>query len=97
MFMAQNLPPPARLATTSSLTLTMILVAKSQAIAPISVEAARFFSARRDASGPIAILATEFQIVVQPYSLIKVRNRPMSPAAQLVFDFIRAEATRRRP
>ena len=90
MFMAQNLPPPGRLATTSSLTLTMILVAQSQAIAPISVEAARYFSARKEARGPIAILSTEFQIVVQPYSLIRVRNRPMSPAAQLVFDFIRA-------
>ncbi|MGD0722190.1 MAG: LysR family transcriptional regulator [Roseiarcus sp.] len=95
MFMAKNLPPPERLATTASLTLTMILVAKSDAVAAISVEAARFFSAERDAPGPIAILPTDFQIVVQPYSLIKVRNRPMSPAAQSVFDFIRAEAVGR--
>jgi DNA-binding transcriptional LysR family regulator len=95
MFLAKNLTPPERLATTSSVTLTAILVAKSNAIAPISVEAARFFSAQRGALGPIEILATDFDIVVQPYSLIKLRNRPMSPAAQSVYDFIRGEAIAR--
>jgi DNA-binding transcriptional LysR family regulator len=95
MFLAKNLAPPRRLATTSSVTLTVILVAKSDAIAPISVEAARFFSAERGAPGAVEILATDFDIVVQPYSLIKVRGRPMSPAAQSVYDFIRGEAVAR--
>jgi DNA-binding transcriptional LysR family regulator len=95
MFLANNLAPPERLATTSSITLTMILVAKSNAIAPVSVEAAKFFSAQRDSPGAVEILATDFEIVVQPYSLIKVRHRPMSPAAQSVYDFIRNEAIAR--
>jgi DNA-binding transcriptional LysR family regulator len=96
MFLVKNLAPPQRLATTSSVAMTAILVAKSDAIAPLSVEAARFFSGRRGADGAIEILATDFEIVVQPYSLIKLRNRPMSPAAQSVYDFIRNEAIARR-
>jgi DNA-binding transcriptional LysR family regulator len=95
MFLAKNLSLPARLSNTSSLTLTMILVAKSNAIAPISVEAAKFFSTQQGAAGAIEILATDFGIVVQPYSLIKVRNRAMSPTAQSVYDFVRSEAVAR--
>jgi DNA-binding transcriptional LysR family regulator len=95
MFLAKNLSLPARLSNTSSLTLTMILVAKSDAIAPISVEAAKFFAVERGAAGAIEILPTDFEIVVQPYSLIKVRNRAMSPAAQSVYDFVRNEAIAR--
>jgi DNA-binding transcriptional LysR family regulator len=95
MFLAKNLSVPDRLSNTSSLTLTIILVAKSDAIAPISVEAAKFFSTQRGAAGAIEILPTDFQIVVQPYSLIKVRNRAMSPAAQSVYDFVRNEAVAR--
>ena len=77
--------------------MTAILVAKSDAIAPLSVEAARFLlAAARARTARIEILATDFEIVVQPYSLIKLRNRPMSPAAQSVYDFIRNEAIARR-
>jgi DNA-binding transcriptional LysR family regulator len=95
MFLAKNLLPPERLSNTASLFLTMILVAKSDAIAPISVEAAKFIAAQSPAPGSIAILRTQFDIVVQPYSLIKVRNRAMSPAAQSVYDFVRTEAIAR--
>jgi DNA-binding transcriptional LysR family regulator len=95
MFLSKNLTPPGRLSNTASLLLTMIMVAKSDAIAPMSVEAAKFVASHGDAPGPIEILPTEFEIVVQPYSLIKVRNRAMSPAAQSVYDFVRTEAIAR--
>jgi DNA-binding transcriptional LysR family regulator len=95
LFLAKNLSPPERLSNTSSLLLTMILVAKSDAIAPMSVEAARFAAPLKGASGAIEILPTSFEIVVQAYSLIRVRNRAMSPAAQSVYDFVRNEAIAR--
>jgi DNA-binding transcriptional LysR family regulator len=95
IFMASNLPLPERLSNTSSLTLTILLVAKSDAIAPISVEAAKFFATQRGAAGAIETLPTNFEIVVQPYSLLKVRNRAMTPAAQSVYDFVRNEAIAR--
>jgi DNA-binding transcriptional LysR family regulator len=94
MFLAENVPLPERLSNTTSLLLTMIMVAKSNAIAPMSIEAARFM-AQGAAGGPIEILPTQRLIVVQPYSLITVRNRAMSPAAQSVYDFIREEAVGR--
>jgi len=95
MFLADNVPMPDRLSNTTSLLLTMIMVAKSNAIAPISVEAAKFMA--QSPNGQVEILPTQRLIVVQPYSLIAVRNRAMSPAAQSVYEFIREEATVRRP
>lgn len=96
MFLAENVPMPERLSNTTSLLLTMIMVAKSNAIAPISIEAAKFM-AQNPGGGQVEILPTQRLIVVQPYSLIAVRNRAMSPAAQSVYEFIREEATVRRP
>ncbi|HLJ72099.1 MAG TPA: LysR family transcriptional regulator [Roseiarcus sp.] len=90
MFLAENMAMPERLSNTTSLLLTMIMVAKSNAIAPISVEAAKFMA--QSAVGPVEVLPTQRLIVVQPYSLIAVRNRALSPAAQSVYDFIREEA-----
>jgi DNA-binding transcriptional LysR family regulator len=94
MFLAENAPMPERLSNTTSLLLTMIMVAKSNAIAAMSIEAAKFM-ARSAIQGPIEILPTQRLIVVQPYSLIAVRNRAMPPAAQAVYDFIREEAVAR--
>jgi DNA-binding transcriptional LysR family regulator len=94
MFLSENVALPERLSNTTSLLLTMIMVAKSNAIAPMSIEAAKFI-ARGGADRPIEILQTRRQIVVQPYSLIAARNRVMSPAAQSVYDFIREEAVGR--
>jgi DNA-binding transcriptional LysR family regulator len=88
MFVARNLAPPRRLANTSSLLLTMFMVARSDAIAPLSVEAARFVAGRIG----IEILPTTFDVIVQPYSLIVVRDRVLPPAAQSVHEFFRAEA-----
>ena len=95
MFLTRNLQPPERLSNTSSLLLTMILVAKSDAIAPFSLEAARFATAQGGAAGALAILPTEAPIVVQPYSLISVRNRALLPAAQAVYDYIKQAALAR--
>jgi DNA-binding transcriptional LysR family regulator len=94
MFLAENVPLPERLSNTTSLLLTMIMVAKSNAIAPMSIEAAKFM-AQGGSDRPIEILPTRRQIVVQPYSLIAVRNRALPPAAQAVYDFIREEAVGR--
>ena len=94
MFRARNLQPPERFSNTSSMLLTMILVATSDAIAPISVEAATF-ATQGGVGNRLAILPTDSPIVVQPYSLIKVRDRPLSPAAQSVFDYIKTAALAR--
>ena len=94
LFQAANAAAPDRLVNTTSLFLTMMLVARSEAIAPVSVEAANFVC-RGDGPGALALLPTSFPIVVQPYSLIALRGRPLSPAAQTVYDILRAQARAR--
>ena len=91
LFLAGNVALPERVLNTSSLLLTMILVAQSNAIAPISFEAAKF-AAGGGGAGALEILPARFTVVLQPYSLISVRNRAMSPAAQSVFGLIRKQA-----
>ena len=94
LFLAAHVTPPERSLNTSSLTLSMMLVARSDAIAAMSVEAARF-ACEGVVPGALALLPTTFPIVVQPYSLIMMRNRLLSPAAQMVYDIIRAHAAKR--
>jgi molybdate transport repressor ModE-like protein len=94
MFLAASAPMPERLSNTSSLLLTMVLVAKSDAIAPMSIEAAKFL-AEGAGERPIEILPTERPIVVQPYGLLAARNRVLPPAAQTAYDVIKAEAAAR--
>jgi DNA-binding transcriptional LysR family regulator len=94
LFQAANAATPDRFLNTTSIVLAMMLVASSDAVAPLSVEAAKF-ACEGVAPGALAILPTDFQIVVQPYSLIALRHRPLSPAAQTVYEVIRAQAMAR--
>ena len=43
----------------------------------------------------LALLPTAFPLVVQPYSLISARKRPLSPAARTVYEAIRELAAAR--
>ncbi|WP_245428567.1 LysR family transcriptional regulator [Kumtagia ephedrae] len=81
IFLSRNIPLPERVLNTGSLLLTLVMVAQSDAIAPVSVEVARFIRGEQGLGGAIDVLPIDFDIVVQPYSLIKVRNRVLSPAA----------------
>ena len=91
LFLAARLPPPRHILATTSLTLTMMTVARGDAIAALSHEVARFAC---EGLGPraLAMLPTRFPLVVQPYSLIRARRRPLSPAARTVYDAISALA-----
>lgn len=88
-FLAQGAPLPERVLNTASLLLTLVMVAQSDAIAAVSVEVARFIQG--DIGGAIDVLPTDFDITVRPYSLITVRNRTLSPAAELLRNFIMRE------
>jgi DNA-binding transcriptional LysR family regulator len=91
LFQTANLETPRRILATTSLTLTMMTVARGQAIAAISDEVARFVC--EDATpGALAILPTAFGFVVQPYSLVRPKRRPLSPAARTVYETIRGLA-----
>jgi DNA-binding transcriptional LysR family regulator len=83
LFLARNAPLPERILNTGSLLLTLVMVAQSDAIAPVSVEVATFI--KGGLGGAIEMLPVDFEIVVQPYSLITVKNRPLSPAARMLY------------
>ena len=87
LFLAANLAPPRRLLATTSLTMTMMTVAKADAIAAVSHEVARFVC-EAAAPGALAELPTAFSLVVQPFSLVSARSRPLSPAARTVYETI---------
>jgi len=91
LFLEANLPPPRRMLATTSLLMTMMVVAKGDAVAALSHEVARF-ACESVAPGALAMLPTAFPLVVQPYSLLTARKRPLSPAARTVYETIRALA-----
>ena len=91
LFQNANLPPPRRILATTSLTLTMMTVARGRAIAAMSHEVARF-ACEGIAPGALAILPTAFDFIVQPYSLISPRSRPLSLVARTVYETIQALA-----
>ncbi|MDW6026485.1 LysR family transcriptional regulator [Mesorhizobium sp. BAC0120] len=85
LFLARNAALPERILNTSSLLLTLVMVAQSEAIAPVSVEVATFIKDEAGLSGAIEMLPIDFEITVQPYSLITARNRALSPAARMLY------------
>jgi DNA-binding transcriptional LysR family regulator len=89
IFVSHNAPLPDRILNTTSLLLTLVMVAQTDAIAAVSLEVAKFLQGSSDLDGSVEILPIEFEIVVQPYSLITVRDRSLSPAAQILYDQIR--------
>ncbi|MBB6467311.1 LysR family transcriptional regulator [Aminobacter carboxidus] len=91
IFMSRNVRMPDRILNTSSLLLTLVMVAQSDAIAPIAIDVAKFVNSESGLAGAIEILPIAFDINVQPYSLITVRGRTLSPTAQLLHDHILRE------
>ncbi|TIV93452.1 MAG: LysR family transcriptional regulator, partial [Mesorhizobium sp.] len=90
-FLNRDIALPDRILNTSSLLLTLVMVAQSDAIAPVSIQVARFIQGADGLAGAIDVVQTEFDIEVRPYSLITVRNRVLSPAAKMLHDFILRE------
>lgn len=91
VFMSDNVPLPDRILNTTSLLLTLVMVAQSDAIAPVALDVAKFVNAKDGLAGAIEILPISFDIDVQPYSLIMARNRALSPAAKILYDHILQE------
>ena len=91
IFLSRGIALPERILNTASSFLTLVMVAQTDAIAPIALEVARFVTDADGLAGSIDVLPIDFEINVQPYSLITSRNRALSPAAQMLYDFILQE------
>ena len=88
IFVSRGIPLPDRILNTSSSFLTLVMVAQTDAIAPLAKDVAAFVNSADGLAGAIDVLPTDFNIDLQPYSLITARNRALSPAAQMLYDFI---------
>ena len=93
LFLSRSVPLPERIVNTSSMLMTMMMVQESNAISPIAFEVAKRF-ARQHGDGPLSILDLGYDINVQPFSLITVRDRPLSPAAMTLYEHIVREVER---
>jgi DNA-binding transcriptional LysR family regulator len=80
---------PARVTSTSSLLVTIALLASSDAAAPVSREVAELLTGGTARPGIVALPLRE-RIVVDPYSLLSLRDRRLSPAAQKAHELVRA-------
>lgn len=88
IFVSRGIPLPDRILNTSSSFLTLVMVAQTDAIAPMAIDVANFVNSPTGLAGAIDVLPIDFEINLQPFSLITARNRALSPAAQMLYDFI---------
>jgi DNA-binding transcriptional LysR family regulator len=90
----QGARPPARVTNTSSLLVTMAMLAGSAAVSPVSREVAGLLATA--GAGGFVTLPIRERIVVAPYSLLALRQRNLSPLAQRCREMI-AEALTAHP
>ena len=82
-----GVPPPDRVLNTGSILMTMVMAAKTDAIAPLAIPVADLFLT----SGNFKILKFSEPITVEPFGLVRVKDRPLSPSAQVLYSAIEEE------
>lgn len=92
VFLSQGVALPRNIINTPSTVLTLAIISKTQAIAPLALEMAQFLSGQHSPMGDIRILPTEFELNVRPYSLLTAKDRMLPPSAQLLYDLVLEES-----
>ena len=88
----RGLSLPARITSTSSILMTLAMIARSNAIAPIARSVAQFFGGEDGLSGRIDTLPIAGDLSVAPYSILHRVNRELSPSSRVIFEMLRARA-----
>lgn len=78
------LPPPRRVLNTASILMTLVMAAKTDAIAPLALSVTEIFVQ----SANLCLLAFKERITVEPFGLIRIKDRTLPPAAQLLYDIV---------
>lgn len=86
--LSKGLPLPHRVFSTSSTLMTLAIISQSNAIAALSEAVADFFSKPDGLNARIATLPAAPDLAVAPYSLLRSRDRPLSPASQTIWDLV---------
>lgn len=79
---------PGRVVSTSSLLMTLALISQSNAIAVVARSAAEFFGGPAELAGRIRKLPVAEDMKVSAYSLITLRDQPLSAAARVLHNMI---------
>lgn len=79
--------PPGRITNTSSLLVTIAMLASSDAVAPVSREVADLLVTT--GAGGLVRLRLDQKIIVAPYSLLSIRGRRLSPVAHRARELVR--------
>lgn len=90
-FLRRDLMLPKRVLSTSSMLLTLVMVASTDAIAAVSTEVAHFIRDKAGLGGAVDVLPIDVDLEVQPYSMISASSRSLSPTARTLYDAILAE------
>lgn len=77
----RGIPLPKRVTSTSSILMTLALVARSNAVAPIAKAVAQFFGSADGLSSRIATLPVADDLFVEPYAVLSLSGRRLSAAA----------------
>ena len=80
-----GLPPADRVLNSGSVLMSLVMAGRTDAIAPLAAPVAELFAR----SGDLVRLELTEPLTVEPYGLISVRGRPMSPAARILYDVVR--------
>ncbi|WP_207477035.1 LysR family transcriptional regulator [Arenibaculum pallidiluteum] len=81
MLRRHGLPAPTRVLNTGSILMTLVMAAKTDAIAPLAIPVAELFLK----AGAFRILQLDEPLSVEPFGLVTVRGRPLSPPAQVMY------------
>ena len=84
LFLRLGLPLPGRMLNTSSVLLTLANLSRSDAVGVISASVANIF-APKGQFRRLPPLRDVPHLAVEPFGLIRLRERPLSPPAQRLF------------
>lgn len=87
----RGLPMPARVLSTSSTLMTLAVISQSNAIAALSQAVADFFSDPEGLNARLATLPIAPDLAVSAYSMLRLVDRPLSPASQMLWDIMEGQ------
>jgi len=91
MFIKFGVPMPDKILNTSSILLTSVMVRQTNAISVAASEIAEFFMDENGMEGVIQTLNIAEKMHIEPYNLLNLRHQTLSPAAQILYAYIRDE------
>lgn len=91
-----GLRPPPHVVSTSSLVVMIALLSRTDAVAPMAREVARMMTSPPVSAGFVE-LATDRDLIVSPYYIIRAAGRSLSPAALRLLALVEEELDSRGP